>query len=89
MYLHIGGETVVDTDSIVGIFDMDNATLSIKTRDMLSRAQKEGRIVYASFELPRSFIICRNKESHIIYITQLSSSTLIKRTRSGYFSDII
>ena len=89
MYLHLGGDTVVNTDSIVGIFDMDNATLSHKTREMLSRAQKEGRIVYASFELPRSFVVCRDKREDIIYISQLSSSTLIKRTKSGLFSDIL
>lgn len=89
MYLHIGGDKVVNTDSIIGIFDMDNATLSYKTRDMLSRAQKEGRIVYSSYELPRSFIVCREKKSDIIYISQLSSSTLIKRTRSDLFSEII
>ena len=41
MYLHLGGDTVVDSESIIGIFDLDNATLSVKTRELLSRAQKE------------------------------------------------
>lgn len=79
MYLHIGGDTVINTDSIVGIFDLDNATLSYKTREFLSKAQKEGKIRYVSYELPKSFVLCREKEEYMIYICQLSPNTLIRR----------
>ncbi len=79
MYLHLGGDTVVDSESIIGIFDLDNATLSVKTRELLSRAQKEGRIVYVSYDLPRSFVVCMERNGYIIYICQLSSLTLLKR----------
>ena len=41
MYLHIGGDTVVNTKNIIGIFDMDNSTVSYKTREFLSEAQKK------------------------------------------------
>ena len=79
MYLHIGGDTVINTDSIVGIFDLDNSTLSFKTREFLSKAQKEGRIIYVSYELPKSFVLCRENGENMIYICQLSPGTLIRR----------
>ncbi len=79
MYLHLGGDTTVRTDDIVGIFDLDNSTLSGKTREFLFRAEKEGRVVNVSNELPKSFVLCRKKNKYMIYICQLSPLTLIRR----------
>ena len=80
MYLHIGSNTVIRTRDIIGIFDLDNSTLSYKTRDFLAKAQKEGRIINTSADLPKSFIVCREKDQEKIYICQLSPLTHIKRT---------
>lgn len=80
MYLHIGMDTVINTDSIIGIFDLDNATLSYKTRDFLSEAEKSGKVKSVCSDLPKSFIVCRENEKQIIYICQLSPMTLLKRT---------
>ena len=52
MFLHLGQDTVVRLDEIVGIFDMENATISKHTRRFLSDAQKGGRIFNVSMELP-------------------------------------
>ena len=41
MYLHLGQSTVVNVSDIVGIFDIDNTTVSKNTREYLSRAEKE------------------------------------------------
>ena len=62
MYLHLGQNTVVDTEQLLGVFDLDNSTVSKHTRDFLARAQKEGRVVNVSMELPKSFVVCRDKE---------------------------
>lgn len=77
MYLHLGQNTVITTDKIVGIFDIDNTTVSKKTRDYLSQAENDGKVIYVSGELPKSFIVCEDKT---VYISQISSSTLLKRT---------
>lgn len=84
MYIHLGGDTAVRTDEIIGIFDLDNSTLSYKTREFLFRAEKEGRVINVSTELPKSFVLCRKKNKYIIYICQLSPLTLIKR--AGHIS---
>lgn len=87
MYLHLGQETVVDSKDIIGIYDMDTSTVSKWSRDFLGIAEKEGRVVNVTFELPKSFIVCRElkdgKEKEIVYISPLSSQTLLKRTHSN------
>ncbi len=83
MFLHLGNTTVIKQDSIIGIFDLDNTTVSKATRDYLTKAEKEGRVVNVSMELPKSFIVCENEEKEItVYICQISTSTLIKRVES-------
>lgn len=79
MYLHLGQETVVLTKDIIGIFDLDTATISKQTRDFLTKAEKSGNVFNVSYELPKSFIVSKGKEKEKVYISQLSSQTLLKR----------
>lgn len=82
MYLHLGEKTVVRTETIVGIFDLDNTTVSSHTRSYLSRAEKEGNVINVSFELPKSFIVCVENGEEKVYISQISSQTVYKRIKS-------
>ena len=68
MYLHLGQDTVIRTGDIVGIFD-------------LAKAEKKRQVVTVSYELPKSFILCKDKKrgKTAVYISQLSSATLLKR----------
>jgi len=81
MYLHLGNETVVNTKDVIGIFDLDNATLSRHTRKFLADCEKRREVINVSFELPKSFILCKGSsdKKQKIYISQISSSTLLKR----------
>ena len=58
MYLHLGQDTVVRTDTVLGIFDLDNCTISKFTRNYLTQAEKQGRVVNVSMELPKTFVVC-------------------------------
>ncbi len=81
MYLHIGKETIIKTNDIVGIFDLDTATISKSTRNYLSVAEKSGDVINVTSELPKSFIVCKEPDGkRKIYISQISSSTLNKRS---------
>ncbi|MDD6012995.1 MAG: DUF370 domain-containing protein [Oscillospiraceae bacterium] len=85
MYLHLGQNTVITHDEIIGIFDLDNTTVSKKTRDYLNLAQKQGRVEAVSEELPKSFIVCSDEEKGFkIYLSQISCATLLKRTQENY-----
>ncbi|WP_337613343.1 extracellular matrix/biofilm biosynthesis regulator RemA family protein [Ruminococcus sp.] len=85
MYLHLGQDTVITTKSIIGIFDMDRCTVSKKTRDYLTEAEKKENVVNVSYELPKSFIVCKENGKIMVYISQLSSKTLYKRNKEGTY----
>lgn len=84
MYVHLGQDTVITADSIVALFDIDACTVSKKTRDFLAAAQKNGEVVNVSFELPRSFVVCRRGGKTTVYISQLSTKTLLYRMENKY-----
>lgn len=83
MLLHLGQETVVNTKDIVAVCDLDTSTVSKKTRDFLSSATKKGQVVNVSSELPKSFVIVNKDGKTTVYISQLLSSTLVKRAQSN------
>lgn len=89
MYLHLGQDTVVNSDQVIGVFDMENSTLSRHTRKFLTKAQKEGRVINVSLELPKSFILCKEGEKETVYISQISPATLLKRSGRGWFSSFL
>ena len=71
---------VVNDRDIVGIFDIDYCSVDRRTRDFLSRAQREGRIVDVSQEIPKSFIVVRSEDGEKVYITNILPATLTKRS---------
>ena len=79
MYLHLGEKTAILTSEIIGIFDLDNTTVSKNTRDFLTKEEKAGNVINVSYELPKSFIVCEKNKKRKIYISQLSSQTLYRR----------
>lgn len=84
MYLHLGGDISIKNSDILGVFDLDNATVEKTTRDYLTKAEKDGDVVNVSFELPKSFIVCRDKSrksGRRVYISQIATSTLLKRSK--------
>lgn len=82
MYLHLGEKTVIRTENIVGIFDLDNSTISKTTRKFLALCEKNGEVVNVSYELPKSFIVCVEGENRKVYISQIAAATLYKRIKS-------
>ena len=84
MYLHLGSSVVIRQRDVVGIFDLDNTTSSRITRDFLTQAQ---RVVTVGDDLPKSFLLCRDGAGETtVYLSQLSSATLLKRMESGGFT---
>ena len=79
IYLHIGNNYSVDVREIIGIFGMDNTTVTSCTKKLLDKAEKEKRLFLATYELPKTYIITKKR----IYISQLAASTLKKRLESG------
>ena len=78
-YLHLGKDTSIETENIVGIFDLDTSTVSRHTRDFLSVCEKENRIVNVSYELPKSYILYDFSGEYSVYLSPLNTATLIRR----------
>ncbi|MCI5538557.1 MAG: DUF370 domain-containing protein [Oscillospiraceae bacterium] len=86
MYLHLGQSTVIKTNTIIGIFDLDNTTVMKSTREYLNKAQKDGDVINVSDELPKSFTVTEDKKNgRKVYIAQPAVSTLIKRLANKDF----
>ena len=41
MYIHLGNNVMLPTSDIIGIFDLENTSISKRTRDFLNKAEKE------------------------------------------------
>lgn len=80
MYINLGNNTVIKEKDIIGIFDLDNTTVSARTRKFLEIAQKRGNIILTSNELPKTFVVANSKKGEKkVYLSQLSTATLSKR----------
>lgn len=82
MYLHLGKGTVVNTAEIVAIFDLDITSQSHLTRKYLSMAEKSGQVVNAAEDIPKSFVVCERDGRRTLYLSQMSSATLLKRAEA-------
>jgi len=85
MYLHLGQNVVVPQAAVIGVFDMDNTTSSYITRKFLRDAEKAGRLISVSEELPDSFVVCSEGSEIKIYLSQLSTQTLLRRSETMRF----
>ena len=79
MYLNIGKAFLIRKESILGIFDLDSSSQSFLTREFLSAAEKAGRVINASEDIPNSFLLCEEADGVRVYLSQSTSRTLWKR----------
>lgn len=96
MYLHLGQDVVVRSEDIIGIFDIENTSVSKITKEYLASQEKAHRVINVSTELPKSFIVCRQgtpaghpgakRPETRVYVSQISCATLKKR--SGFIEQI-
>ncbi|MEA5041802.1 MAG: DUF370 domain-containing protein [Oscillibacter ruminantium] len=83
MYLHIGQNEIVPEKRVVGIFDLDKCSYEKRTREYLAKAEAEGVVLDVSGTLPKSFVVCDHPyHAQIVYLSQLSPTTLQRRAES-------
>ena len=83
MYLHLGQDYLVKIRDIIGIFDLDTATVAKNTRLFLKKAETEGAVVPLSDEIPKSFVL-PDFPTPTVYISPISAATLKKRCARGW-----
>ena len=82
MYLHVGNHKNIRVRDVIGIFDMDQATVSSVTRQFLSKKQKQLMIEVAAVEIPKSFVLFEENGLVKICFSPLSSAALRGRMQS-------
>ena len=81
MYLHIGNSMTVRDSAVIGIFDLDNTTVSRHTRAFLKTSEDAGAVINATEELPRTFVLTDEFGMERVYLTQLSAAAIERRSR--------
>lgn len=85
MYLNIGKGSLIRSDNIIGIFDLDNTTQSAITRKYLTDSEKQGIVVNVAEDIPKSFIVYESINERILYLSQMAPATLFKRSEHSIF----
>ena len=81
-FLHIGQNVMLEDKRIIGIFDLDITSQSKLTRQFLTAAEENSVVLDACEDIPKSFLVCDHPyHRQIVYISQLNTQTLQKRSR--------
>ena len=80
MYLSIGNDMAVRDKSVIGIFDLDNTTVTARGRDFIEKSERAGEVVPCD-DLPKSFVVTAEYGFDRVYLTSLTSATLEKRLK--------
>lgn len=78
MFLFLGGNITVNSNDVVGIFNIEDCSVSRITVDFLGECQRGGSIVNVSEDMPKSFVVCSDKT----YISNVSNDTINKRNNN-------
>ena len=81
MYLHVGNNQNIRIRDIIGIFDADTATVSSITKKYIKTNDVAGSVRFASKELPKSFVLYKDRKDrkYRICFSQLSTASLCGR----------
>lgn len=80
MTLHLGGDVVIPMKDVIAIFDLETSETSKVNKEFLEIAKEEGFIRKISDDTPKTFILAELRHKTMIFLSPISSSTLLKRT---------
>ena len=85
MFIHIGnGKSVLKSD-VIGIFDLDTATVSRTGKDFINKKEKEGLVEYDDTDLPRSFLLVEEGGKYKVKLSRISTLGLKERARESFY----
>ncbi len=82
-YLQLEKGESIDKKDIIGIFDIEIASLSSGTKEIFRRKEEEKGVVSLSNDLPKSFLICDGEYGDTMYLSGLSTESIKKRLESN------
>ena len=86
MFLHLGSDVIINTKYIVAIMDLDTTSVSKITKEFLKISTKSNCVINVSDEdLPKSYVITEEEGIRKVYVSPISSQTLLKRSENKEF----
>ncbi len=85
MFIHIGNGKSVLKSSVIGIFDLDTATVSKTGKDFINLKEKEGLVEYDDFDLPRSFLLVEERGKCKVKLSRISTLGLKERVKESFY----
>ncbi len=79
MYIQLGNEISIRADDIIGIFDINTAFKAKDSSDFLNISDEEGFIYNICNTSIKSVVITEINNNSKIFLSPISSHTLIKR----------
>ena len=85
MYVHIGGDVTIISDSITSVIDLETLPPGNKDIDSFLKAEEESnRLQYISGDIPKTLVLTNDKT----YVSPVSGYVLLKRLESNDLSEI-
>lgn len=84
MFLHLGEKVSVSLSEIIGIFNIEHNGNSSDNILFLKTAGDEEFIQRISDDPPKSFIVSEKDHKSIVYLSPISTQTLIRRAQSAF-----
>lgn len=86
MFLHIGNGKSVKKKDIIGIFDLDTATVSLITKRFINAQQAKGNVEYMDSDLPRAFVLLTEGGKSKVRLSRISSVGLKQRAEEVLYT---
>lgn len=82
MFLHIGNDVYLPEKDIVAIMNLDTASVSKNTQLYLNKNEQKNSVETVCEDIPKTFVVTVKNKKDKIYLTNISSATLIKRAEN-------
>lgn len=82
-YLQLEKGESIDKTTVIGIFDIETASMSQATKELFRRKEEERGVISLSNDLPKSFLVVDGEYADSVYITGLSTESIKKRLDNG------
>ncbi|WP_416148071.1 extracellular matrix regulator RemB [Salipaludibacillus sp. HK11] len=79
LFIHLGGDMVLNADRIVAIVDHHSYSSSVENQEFLKYKKKQKSTVKVTEDTPKSFVITEDD----VYLSPISSHTLKRRAETS------
>lgn len=86
MYLHIGQNRLIPVSEIIAIIDAKSLDESLELEYFLYRCKEQGILFDDNLSKVKSYVLVNRDNETIIYTSNISSSTLYKRSKEISYS---